>query len=192
MNFLIMSQKGGVGKSTISLNLAIILNDFKPTGIVDFDEQGTLFRNREIIKSKYNVEVTTKEKGFETEVQNIVFDTPPYMSVDLDKLISAADYIIIPTKEGIFDLSSIQDTLDLVRKHKKENVTSILLNAVDTRSTLKNEARNYLKENNSDFNVFKTEIPDLKTFTRSLYQNLDKKGTSYMKNVTIEMMTNLK
>lgn len=93
-------QKGGVGKSTLTYNLAINLKDKAKVCIVDMDVQGSLSD----FKNFSPVPVLPPDKLPELKNSDIDFvfiDTPPYLSNKLPELCSLANVIIIPTKAGV-------------------------------------------------------------------------------------------
>ena len=108
-------QKGGVGKSTLTYNLAINLKDKAKVCIVDMDVQGSLSD----FKNFSPVPVLPPDKLSELKNSDIDFvfiDTPPYLSNKLSELCSLANIIIIPTKAGVFDVLSIRSTIEIVKQ----------------------------------------------------------------------------
>lgn len=135
----IVSQKGGVGKTTtaIQLGFAAYLAGIA-TAIVDLDPQGTAAKwgdRREeegpsVIggqASRLNVILdTARENGAEL----IIIDTPPSAEAVALQAMKVADYVFIPTRPGGFDIEAIQTTLEMADFVKRP--ASVLINAVPT------------------------------------------------------------
>lgn len=112
-------QKGGVGKSTLTYNIAVNLKDKAKVCIVDMDVQGSLSD----FKNFSPVPVLSADKLPELKNSDIDFvfiDTPPYLSNKLPELCKLADAIIIPTKAGVFDVLAIRSTIEIVKQSGSE------------------------------------------------------------------------
>ncbi|REC49273.1 ParA family protein, partial [Chryseobacterium piscium] len=73
---LITHQKGGVGKSTLTFNMANALKNDVKVAIVDLDWQGSIY------KSRSNSDIPVYSPDHLNEIQNLDFDfifidTPP-------------------------------------------------------------------------------------------------------------------
>ena len=163
---LITHQKGGVGKSTLTFNLAQNLINNAKVAILDLDLQGSLSQ----IKSLTNIDVITFQDKIET-IKNlnydfIFIDTPPYLSNQLPELIKIADLIIVPTKAGVLDLLAIKSTLELITIENKKENTLIVFNMIKPNTTLTNDIYKGLDE--YQIKIAKTKISDLVVFTRSV------------------------
>ena len=161
---LITHQKGGVGKSTLTFNMASILKDDVKTAIIDFDLQGSLY------KSRHNSEIPVFNKDYIENINSldydfIFIDTPPYLTEDLHKLCKLADVIIIPTKTGIYDLLAIEETINIIKQTGKENKALIVFNMVKPNTSLTTEMQEAIE--NYNIPVAETKISDLVAFTRS-------------------------
>lgn len=161
---LITHQKGGVGKSTLTFNMASILKNDVKTAIIDFDLQGSLY------KSRASSDIPVLEKEQINNVQNldydfIFIDTPPYLTEDLPKLCKLADVILIPTKTGIYDLLAIEETINIIKQVGKEDKTLIVFNMVKPNTTLTTEMQDAI--DNYNIPIAETKISDLVAFTRS-------------------------
>ena len=161
---LVTHQKGGVGKSTLTFNMASILKNDVKTAIIDFDLQGSLY------KSRANSEIPIFNKDEIKNIKNLDFgfvfiDTPPYLTEELPNLCKLADAILIPTKTGIYDLLAIEDTINIIKQVGKEDKTLIVFNIVKPNTTLTTEMQEAIE--NYNITVAETKISDLVAFTRS-------------------------
>lgn len=130
---LITSQKGGVGKSTLTLLLAIALSQNNKVAILDFDNQGSFLTNKEELEEVHSFKVISKEifiKDVEyvDNFDYLLIDTPPYNDSTLNSLIEEADYICVPTKLADLDFVSMQTTLERINDLGAKNRTIIVPN----------------------------------------------------------------
>lgn len=161
-------QKGGVGKSTLSFNLAVNLKENAKVCIIDFDAQGSLYQVRELSEVPiFPGEELEKIQNYDFDF--IFIDTPPYLSSALPELCNIADVIIIPTKAGVLDLLAIKSTIDLIGQSGNEDKAVIVFNMVKPNTTLTEEIKNQLDEYN--IRVSKNMISDLVAFSRSVLIN---------------------
>ena len=161
-------QKGGVGKSTIALNLAICFQDQLSVALVDTDLQGSVADLKNDLPNLLIIHEDNFLKIKELEQQLIIIDTPPYLSNRLPELFLISDYVLIPTKAGFFDVMAIRSTIALVNEAKKINTklnTGIVLNMIKPRSGVTVEVQELLK----GFNIplLSNVIHDRVSFTRS-------------------------
>lgn len=161
-------QKGGVGKSTITYNLAVNLKENAKVCIVDMDLQGSLINISELSEvpifsaDKLN-DVTRGDYDF------IFIDTPPYISDTISQLCRIADVIIIPTKAGVLDLLAIKSTIDIVKQENADKKALIVFNMVKPNTTLTEEIKSQLKD--YGVRVSKNMVSDLVAFSRSVLLN---------------------
>lgn len=167
---LITHQKGGVGKSTLTFNLAQNFSSNSKVAVLDFDLQGSLSQLKEIVTDfdviPYVEEINTIS---DLNYDFIFIDTPPYLSNHLSKLIQIADLILVPTKAGILDILAIKSTLKLIGHEHKSNSTLIVFNMIKPNTTLTQDILISLEEYNVP--IAKTYISDLVAFTRSVIMN---------------------
>ncbi len=132
MIIAIFNSKGGVGKSTIAVNLATL---FK-AHLFDCDPQATCcyWSDR---RSKKNPEVSdvnlgriiSRIKGKE----NIIIDLPGGAVPGIQGALGVADYILIPITVDQFTIDALEATRDLVFASQKPY--SLLINKLDPRAS---------------------------------------------------------
>jgi len=164
---LITHQKGGVGKSTLTFNLAQNFSSNSKVAVLDFDLQGSLSQLKEIVTDFDVIPFVEEINSISNLNYDFIFiDTPPYLSNHLSKLIQIADLILVPTKAGILDILAIKSTLKLIEHKHKSNSTLIVFNMIKPNTTLTQDILISLEEYNVP--IAKTYISDLVAFTRSV------------------------
>lgn len=190
---LITHQKGGVGKSTLTYNLAQNISEKASVLVLDFDLQGSLSQIKDLVTdftiTPYNREI----KIIKNLPYDFIFiDTPPYLSNQLPELIDLADLIIIPTKAGVLDLLAIKNTLELIENKNKSSNSLVVFNMIKVNTTLTFDILIGLEEYNIP--IAKTHISDLVAFTRSVLiggVKTDRNAQKQLDNLTKEVLTKL-
>jgi chromosome partitioning protein len=190
---LITHQKGGVGKSTLTFNLAQNISNSSKVAVLDFDLQGSLSQLKELVTDfKIIPYLGTLENISALEYDFIFVDTPPYLSNHLPKLISLADLIIVPTKAGILDLLAIKSTLSIIEQERRTKDTLVVFNMIKPNTTLTLDILIGLEEYN--VKIANTHIGDLVSFTRSVLLKgvtSDKNAQRQIDHLTKEILTKL-
>lgn len=182
-------QKGGVGKSTLTFNLASNLRASANVCIVDMDSQGSLLNIRELAEVPI-FSATELNDVLNSNYDFVFIDTPPYLSDYLSELCEIADVIVIPTKAGILDLLAIKSTIQIVKDSGNEQKAIIVFNMVKPNTTLTEE----IKEQLTDYNikVSRKMISDLVAFSRSVVLNGVEENANAQRqidNLTKEILT---
>lgn len=190
---LVTHQKGGVGKSTLTFNIAQNISTNAKVAVIDFDLQGSLSQLKELVTDFDILPFKGKiEAIIKLEYDFIFIDTPPYLSNHLSKLIQLANTIIVPTKAGILDLLAIKSTLKLIEQENKTNATLVVFNMIKANTTLTIDILIGLEEYN--VKIANTHISDLVSFTRSVLVNgvkSDKNAQKQLDNLTEEILAKL-
>ncbi|CAA7393572.1 ParA family protein [Chryseobacterium fistulae] len=144
-------QKGGVGKSTLALNLTYRFNKEVKTALTDTDPQGSTMQLKDIAQGIDILEYTGT-KALQTKPYDVIFiDTPPYLTENIIPIFLASDLVLIPTKAGVPDIMAIRATIELVREamQNKPNLKAgIVLNMIKPRTNITEEVQEQLKEYN--------------------------------------------
>jgi len=120
---VLASQKGGVGKTTLTAHLAISAQmDGAKAVLTDTDPQGSLaawWNHREAETPAFQI-VALKDmeqtiSALEKAGYDYLFiDTPPVHSPVIKTIFGFADYVLIPTRPSPHDLGAIGQTIDIV------------------------------------------------------------------------------
>ena len=124
----IISQKGGVGKTTIATALAVAAEkDGKQVALFDLDDQASACFWSDIreastpaIKDVKAVRLTSYLNSMrEAGCELVIIDCPPvHKDIALDAA-APADFVLIPSKPDLFDIRSMQMTVNLLSKIDK-------------------------------------------------------------------------
>ena len=128
-----MNQKGGVGKTSVTLGVALTLERAgEKVGIIDMDSQKTSTRFLYYLRAnnQTNIEITTKAKGFDY----VLIDTAPNLNMKQVKAADISDRVVMVTKTAPPNLLSTQETVEYLKKNCRPDLPLYLLfNHVDLR-----------------------------------------------------------
>jgi chromosome partitioning protein len=122
----IVSQKGGVGKTTLTGHLGVqaVNTGNGPVALIDTDPQGSLaswWNEREATEPLFaTVHIgRLSEHLAELElagVKTVMIDTPPAITQNIEAVLAVAHLALIPTRPSPHDLRSVGGTVDLVER----------------------------------------------------------------------------
>jgi chromosome partitioning protein len=144
----VLSQKGGAGKTTLSVHLAVAAQqEGYRVAIIDLDPQATARKwgdkrqkaEPEVVGDHAERLPQLAEAARANGADLLVIDTAP--NADRASLAAArlADLILIPCRPAAFDLEAIEATCDLAVIAKKP--AFVVLNSAPVRSAVTDEAR---------------------------------------------------
>ena len=141
----IVSQKGGSGKTTLALHLAIAAAKDRKVLVIDLDPQQSAERwhaiRQRVTGAKDDPSIaagpyqklpdmlrTARKLGAEL----VLIDTPPKLDKAIIPSLKAATMVLVPLKSTILDLQALEDSADLINLAKARNKAAVILNAVPT------------------------------------------------------------
>lgn len=150
------SQKGGVGKSTVTMQLAgsLTRRGYKVL-VVDADEQATATKWASMSDSEpfpatvvglaaAGIKLHRELQKFVDQYEYILVDCPPSVSAPTPQsAFLVSDLVLIPTRPSLADIWAVQETLKLIERAKTINEgikTVILLNAKQPNTQLSRDA----------------------------------------------------
>ena len=156
----IAQQKGGTGKTTLAVHLALAFIKYHNLKIViiDTDPQGSLGKWY-VVRSKKklsNDNLTFKtaslwgaqyeSKSLKKDHDIVIIDTPPKIESDARPSIEAADLVLIPMTPSHVDFWATEAIIDIAKKAEKKIFVQI--NRANERSKLVKKTYEYINSIN--------------------------------------------
>jgi chromosome partitioning protein len=173
MIITIGNQKGGCGKSTVAMNLALGTAALKyTTALIDADVQRSCL---ETLQGHEKENLTTYESGEgvhrlakSLHDEFIFIDTPPHSNTIMYQAIAVADLVIIPLQPSPLDIRSARQTVAVCRAIQEKLGKPIrcyfLLNKINPRTTLGRQVAGHLTK------MYRLPILQTRLQNRIIYQ----------------------
>ncbi len=178
MVITIGSQKGGAGKSTVAINMALMIASSSKNyrvALVDTDKQRsciqTLGKNSRDNLTVYEVQSKPNRTIMELEEDVVVVDTPPHSHELMHLAAAVSNVVIIPIQPSPLDIRAANDTvkaLTIIRAEVNPDLQCcFLLNRLKAGTILAKELRSTV-EKLYPFNVLETSLFDRQLYKQSL------------------------
>lgn len=157
----VVNAKGGVGKTTTCMYLAAAAAKQRPewtVSVLDSDPQHSAtdwYSLAEAVDDKPSFSLISKIDAldFQYKADVLIVDTAPGNGVDIEKAVSMADLVIVPTEAEPMSMARAKRTLDAAGRNGW-----LLLTKVRRRTRLWADTREAIRQ--SGVRCFDTEIPD--------------------------------
>jgi chromosome partitioning protein len=139
----IVSQKGGSGKTTLAIQLAIAAASSRKVLVIDLDPQQSAERwhairqratgskdDPSIAAGPYQKLPDMLKTARKLGAQLVLIDTPPKLDKAIIPALRAATAVLVPLKSTVLDLQALEDSADLINLAKARGKTVVILNAV--------------------------------------------------------------
>jgi chromosome partitioning protein len=147
----ILSQKGGSGKTTVAVHMAVCAAQRKlKTAIIDIDPQRSAYQWNKSRPAEMRLDATTGDadalagkiaKARAGGIDLLIIDTAPHSDSDAALAAQLADFVLIPCRPARFDLDAIASTVDIAKA--ANTPAAVVINAAP-RGRLADEARRTL------------------------------------------------
>lgn len=153
----LVGNKGGAGKTTLSVNLASCLSKQSTIAVVDADPQGSAMQWRAFSENENTVSVYEAENNLHGQArellkdnQYVIFDCPPSVHApQTTSVLKFSDIALVPVQPSPVDLWAtvhIEEAIQQARESNPDLEAWLVINQLETRTTLSRLVRDALSE----------------------------------------------
>lgn len=150
-----VSQKGGSGKTTTAINLAVssgLIDKHKQVALIDLDPQASAAKWGDRRDAGYPLVITSQPPRLGLALDNArnagaklaFIDTAPHSDHGALASVKAADFVLIPCRPSVLDLEAVEASVDILKLAKKQG--AFVLTACSPNKSLIHEAMDVLKD----------------------------------------------
>jgi chromosome partitioning protein len=177
----LVNQKGGVGKTTVAVNLGSCLSmkGFKVL-LVDGDPQGSVLQWQSIqdtgdfqVLHHAAPDLSGHVKSLQRSYDYTIIDAPPAIGEITESILSVSHLAVVPIGPSPLDIWSSKETVSLIRTVKKKNrrlAGKLLICRKIARTRVGREAREAMET--YDMDVFETEISQRIAYVESMISGM--------------------
>jgi chromosome partitioning protein len=177
----LLNQKGGVGKTTLSIHIATALSAVGKVLFIDADPQGSaldwsaqrtadpLFPVVGLPKPTLHREIPTISQGYDW----VIIDGPPRVNELARSAIATSDVVLIPVQPSPFDVWAAQDIIDIINECavlKPDLKTRFVINRLFPNTTLGAEVKEALSS--FDIQMLKTAVRNRTEYAKAAKNGL--------------------
>lgn len=120
----VVAEKGGVGKTTLALSLAVAaVHAGRKVAVLDLDPQATAAQWTDRRKPEFPWVVATPASRLKAAIESaqaqhvdfLVIDTPPHAGTDAVEAARSADLVLVPMEPHLYSLETLPKISDLLR-----------------------------------------------------------------------------
>lgn len=207
MIFGLLNQKGGVGKTTLSVCIAHKLARDNPSArvlLVDADPQQSALSWSEVRETKPPFTVIGMAKkslhrdlpSIAVDYQHVIIDAPPRVTELARSCVMASDVVVIPCTPSPYDVWASQDTVQLVKEaavYKESLKYCFVINRKIANTAIGRDVISAL--NDMDVPVLKSDVCQRVTFAEAAASGMtvfdidpESKASEEIENVVNELL----
>lgn len=153
----LLGNKGGAGKTTLSINLATVLADYKPTVLLDADVQESSAQWYRLSDGKTAIDVIEASENLGNQIStcrddyhHIIIDCPPSIhSEQTQQALLHSDLVLIPVLPSPLDMWAsvkIEEELNKIREQNETLRAIMVVNQLEPRTKLSQAIRDAMAE----------------------------------------------